>query len=82
MAAVPSCSSQFLVVSPGTPSAAPTGPSSGRTLTSSMEQLPKAGATRAAQAAKKNRRAFFELMRKYKIESGEFLGGALQAQPH
>jgi two-component system, NtrC family, response regulator GlrR len=38
--------------------------------------------THAARAAKKNRRAFFELMRKYKIESGEFLGGALQAQPH
>ena len=38
--------------------------------------------THAARAAKKNRRAFFELMRKYKIESGEFLGGALEAQPH
>ena len=28
--------------------------------------------TRAARAAKKNRRAFFELMRKYSIESGDF----------
>jgi len=26
----------------------------------------------AARAAKKNRRAFFELMRKYKIESGAY----------
>ena len=28
--------------------------------------------THAARAAKKNRRAFFELMRKYKIESGSY----------
>ena len=38
--------------------------------------------THAARAAKKNRRAFFELMRKYKIESGEFLAGAPATQPH
>lgn len=38
--------------------------------------------THAARAAKKNRRAFFELMRKYKIESGEFLGASPAAQAH
>lgn len=38
--------------------------------------------THAARAAKKNRRAFFELMRKYQIESGEFLRGATAPQPH
>ncbi|MDB5857656.1 MAG: domain family protein [Ramlibacter sp.] len=32
--------------------------------------------TRAARAAKKNRRAFFELMRKYSIESSDFREGA------
>jgi DNA-binding NtrC family response regulator len=37
--------------------------------------------THAARAAKKNRRAFFELMRKYKIESGEFLATDRAAQP-
>ena len=33
--------------------------------------------TRAAKAAKKDRRAFFELMRKYHIESEQFRGSAL-----
>jgi two-component system, NtrC family, response regulator GlrR len=33
--------------------------------------------TQAAKAARKNRRAFFELMRKHEIESGPYRGGAL-----